>query len=662
MRISKLNSLIVLVVLIGTHSAFSQNDPYRTKLETQLTSTSHDTTRARIYIELAEYITEEDEWMSYNQKALKLANNHLQSAEGKEYLFYLKIKAHAIGNLGYYYDNHGNMSKSIDYYFESLRLYDAAKYEPGKAAILGNLGVIYTNRGDYKEALDYLDQALKLKLKYEPNNVAKNYINLGTCLEGKGDVNKALDYYFKALRAAENIGDNYDVSTASNNIGTWYFTRRNYTLAKPYLKRAIDLSLLGEDEVGAAWIMANLSSCYIAEKKYDSSRVYLSMASEIAKRSPYPALMQNLAEKHFMYYMATGNYKNAVQELQISEQMKDSMDNVGAQKTALRQKLEYDYNLEQTAQKLKREEEKKREAQRFYFILGGLVLSALFALFIYNRLRITKNQKRVIESQKLAVEQQKIIIEEKNGEIMDSINYAKRVQDAILPALHHFSDNFEDYFLVYLPKDIVAGDFYWCYTTDTHIYFAVADCTGHGVPGALVSVVCANALERAVKVAPKASTGELLDLVSNYVVEQFAKEGAEVKDGMDIGFCCIDRKKTTVHFSGAFNPCVIVRNGELIELKGDRRPIGKFIDETKFTTHQFNVQKGDWIYLYTDGFQDQFGGAEGKKYKSSVFKNLLLAHANEAGEKQAEHYKNEISTWRGDLEQLDDVCIMGVKI
>lgn len=649
-------------MLIGAHIAFSQNDPYRTKLETQLTSTSHDTTRARIYIDLAEYISEEEDWMSYNRKALKLANGHLKSAEGKERLFYVKIKAHAIGNLGYYYDEHGNMSKSIDYYFESLRLYDEAKDESGKAAILGNLGIIYTNRGDYVEALDYLDQALKLKLKYDPDNVAKNYINLGTCLEGKGDLKRALDYYFMALKAAEKVNDNYDVSIASNNIGTWYFTRRNYALAKPYLKRAVDLSLLENDESGAAWIMANLSSCYVAERNYDSSIFYLSKASEIAERSPYPALIQNLAEKHFMYYMAIGDYKNAVQELQISEQMKDSMDNVGAQKTALRQKLEYDYNLEKTEEKLKREEEKKREEQRFYFILVGLILSAFFALFIYNRLRITKNQKKVIESQKLAVEQQKVIIEEKNGEIMDSINYAKRVQDAILPSLHHFSDSFEDYFLVYLPKDIVAGDFYWCYTTDTHIYFAVADCTGHGVPGALVSVVCANALERAVKAVPKASTGELLDLVTEYVIEQFAKEGAEVKDGMDIGFCCIDREKTTIHFSGAFNPCVIVRNGELIELKGDRRPIGKFIDDTKFTTHEFNVQKGDWIYLYTDGFQDQFGGTDGKKYKSSVFKNLLLAQAHETGEKQAEHYKNEISTWRGDLEQLDDVCIMGVKI
>ena len=662
MRISKLNSLIVIIALTSAPIAFSQSDPYQKKLEAQLTSTAHDTTRARIYIDLAEYISEESEWMGYNQKALQLANKHLKSAEGKELLFYLKIKAHAVGNLGYYHDHHGNMSKSIDYYFESLRLYDAAKNESGKAAILGNLGIIYTNRGDYEEALDYLDQALKLKLKYEPDNVAKNYINLGACLEGKGDDDKGLEYYFKALKAAEDISNNYDLAIASNNIGTWYYTRKNYELAKPYLKRAIDLSLSEDDESGAAWIMANLSNCYVAESKYDSARVYLAKASEIAKRHPYPPLLQTVSEKHFNYYMVIGDYKNAIKELQISELMKDSLDNVGAQKTALRQKLEYDYNLEQTAQKLKREEEKKREEQRFYFILGGLILLAFFALFIYNRLRITKNQKKVIESQKQAVEHQKVIIEEKNGEIVDSINYARKVQEAILPSLQNFEDSFEDHFLVYLPKDIVAGDFYWFHKTNQQIYFAVADCTGHGVPGALVSVVCANALERAVKELSNPTTNHILDVVTQYVTERFNKEGAEVKDGMDIALCRLDVAGSTLQFSGAFNPCIIVRNNQLTELKGDRRPIGKYIDDTKFSMQEMEVKKGDWIYLYTDGFQDQFGGSEGKKYKSSVFRNLLLMHSNESGRKQGEHFTREIVSWRGNLDQIDDVCILGVKI
>lgn len=662
MNITTRNILLVISIVCFAAISMAQSDSYRKNLEDQLKQNIPDTLRARIYIDLAEYLDNEKEWMPYNQKALALANKHLSTAKGEEQKFYWNVKANAYGNLGYYEDYHGNITKSIDYYFESLKLYDKAGDKAGKAAILGNLGVIYTNRKDFEEALDYLKQALALKLKYDPENVAKNYTNIGVAFEGIGDSTKALEYYFKGLEAAEKINNKIDMSTAVNNIGSWYYEKQDYKKAKPYLKRAIELCMEEEDETGAAWAMANIANCYIGENRYDSSYYYLSKAKEISEDYDFAELTQTIEEKFYTHYLGTGDYKKAIFHLQLSEKLKDEIENVDAQKTALRQKMEYDHQMQQKEQKLKREEEQKREAQLFYFILGGLVLSAVFGLLSYNRLRITKKQKRVIETQKQAVEEQKLIIEEKNGEILDSINYAKRVQEAILPSLVHFKDSFEDFFLFYKPKDIVAGDFYWFHQTEESIYFAVADCTGHGVPGALLSVVCANALERSVKENQNVSSGALLDEVSRYVIKRFEKEGSDMKDGMDIALCRIDRKNNILQYSGAYNPCLIVRENGMVELKADRRPVGKHIDESKFQTQEINCLPGDWVYLFTDGFPDQFGGDSGKKYKSSQFKNFLLSISSKRGEEQEAILQKELLHWSGDLEQVDDICVLGVRI
>lgn len=261
-----------------------------------------------------------------------------------------------------------------------------------------------------------------------------------------------------------------------------------------------------------------------------------------------------------------------------------------------------------------------------------------------------------INERKLFVDQ----LSEKNREILDSINYAKRLQEAILPSEEFIADCFDDAFIFYKPKAIVAGDFYWMQKAENTILFAAADCTGHGVPGAMVSVVCHNALNRAVREHKLLQPSLILDKTKDIVIEQFTRNNNEVSDGMDIALCTLTGN--ILQYSGANNPLWIIRNDEILEFTASKQPIGKYTVQHPFDNHKIELRKGDQIYIFSDGFADQFGGTKGKKFKRSNLKKLLLNICGKSMLEQKVHLKNAFEDWRGDLEQIDDVCIMGVRV
>lgn len=251
-------------------------------------------------------------------------------------------------------------------------------------------------------------------------------------------------------------------------------------------------------------------------------------------------------------------------------------------------------------------------------------------------------------------------LEEKNKEILDSINYAKRIQSAILPSKRAVKAYLKDSFVLYKPKDVIAGDFYWLEYHDNKTYFAAADCTGHGVPGAMISLVCNNALNRSIREYNLTDPGKILDNTKELVIEEFGHSEENVKDGMDIALCCIEGNK--LKYAGAFNPLWMVRNNKLTKIGGDRQPIGSFEYSKPFKSHEIKLKKGDSIYIFSDGFVDQFGGGKGKKYKSLKFQDFILSIQEDNMRKQRELLNREIEDWRGDLEQIDDICVMGVRV
>ncbi len=316
--------------------------------------------------------------------------------------------------------------------------------------------------------------------------------------------------------------------------------------------------------------------------------------------------------------------------------------------------------IESQAKIEKQKQDLAQEAQRRYFLYGGVLLLLIFGVFMYNRFRITRKQKHIIEEQKLEVDRQKETIEESHKEITDSIAYAKRIQSAILPPNSLIEKHLENAFVLYKPKDVVAGDFYWLEVKEGKTIFAAADCTGHGVPGAMVSVICNNALNRSVREFNITSPGKILDKARELVIQEFEKSEEEVKDGMDIALCSLDGQKLS--YAGANNPLWLIRNGEIIETKADKQPIGKFEGFKNFTTHEIDLQKGDTIYVFSDGYADQFGGEKGKKFKTKALRELLLNIQSKSMTEQKEIINQRFETWRGKFEQIDDVCFIGVRI
>ncbi|MEZ4721775.1 MAG: GldM family protein [Flavobacteriales bacterium] len=291
-----------------------------------------------------------------------------------------------------------------------------------------------------------------------------------------------------------------------------------------------------------------------------------------------------------------------------------------------------------------------------------LILAFLVAIFISILLYFIYRGYLEKKKANLLLSQQKVEIEEAHREITDSIIYAQRIQTAILPPTKLVKSYLSKSFVLYKPKDIVAGDFYWMDSVGDTVLFAACDCTGHGVPGAMVSVLCNNALNRAVKEYGLQNPGEILDMTRKIVIAEFEKSEEDVKDGMDASICSLTGHK--LRYAGANNPLWIIRNGaiEVEEIKAHKEPIGRHVNPTPFTTHEIELNEGDTFYIFSDGFADQFGGDKGKKLKSKAFKEFLISIQNKAMDKQRSLADSFFENWKGNYEQVDDVCLIGVRI
>ncbi len=318
-----------------------------------------------------------------------------------------------------------------------------------------------------------------------------------------------------------------------------------------------------------------------------------------------------------------------------------------------------------------------------FIINGGLLVFtvSIFSLFlIRTRYRMTFNEirsrlilaksKEIIEREnKIIVEQsqeitvQKDVLFKKNKEITDSINYAKRIQSAVLPNARSFKSSFKDAFVFFRPKDIVSGDFYWKYETNERLYFAIADCTGHGVPGGFMTILATSVLEQVVRSKKDILPNQMLDEVRDLIVNSLnqGSETEQSKDGMDIIVCSFDKQTHTLHYAAAYNQIILIRNNELLKLATDKQPCGYYEEAKPFSLHSIPVLEGDIYYFTSDGFQDQFGGPKLKKFRSKAIQDLFFEIHQDSFEIQRAKVENTFFSWKADTEQTDDVLVVGVK-
>ena len=576
-------------------------------------------------------------------------------------------EAKAWSALGVAYYVKGNNVKSLDCFFESLNIKESNHVDLGDLAnSYQNIGVIYKSQGLYEMALEYYNKGLKIELDLgKVKDAAMSYLNIGNLYNQIEELDTALHYYNRTLKQADLLNSQV-LATINANMGTIYKSKKMFAPADSLFKIALLRFEEGENQRGMASTRNNFGFLYIIFHKHKKAITECREGLRISEEREIHQTAKSACDCLYQAYKAVGNDKLALVFHEKFIFLRDSILSEEHKAASVRQELKYVFNKEMLKDSLERDKrdeikelnhqaELKIERTQRYGLYVGIALLIIMGLILFRSYSLKKRDNFIIREQKLKVE-------ERNMEITDSIRYAKRLQTAILPPRKLVKQYLKKSFILYKPKDIVAGDFYWMEHKNDKILFAAADCTGHGVPGALVSVFCNNGLNRSVREHGLTDPGKILDKTREIVIKEFEKSEDEVRDGMDIALCSL--YGNTLEYAGANNPLWIIRAGaEVIEeIKADRQPIGNYEHARNYTTHKINLNEGDTIYIFSDGYADQFGGANGKKMKAANFKMLLLSLRDKTMEEQHVAIDLAFDNWRGDLEQIDDVCVIGVKI
>jgi serine phosphatase RsbU (regulator of sigma subunit)/Tfp pilus assembly protein PilF len=600
--------------------------------------------------------------------------NFLQAVEIQKSINDLGGLSGTYNNLGFIYKNQGDIEKSLDYYFKSLKIKEELNNKIGVATTLNNIAIIYSRQKNYDKAISFFKKSLKIEDELENKiGFATTLNNIGNVYNNKNENQKALDYYWKSLKLFEEANNRQGIATTQNHIGFIFEKIHKYQDALDYYLKSLKISEADGYKKGIVVSSSYIAKIYHAQNQTSNAIKYAERSLKLSKELGFPEDILLSSRLLFEIHKKNNNYKDALIMHELYTKMKDSIDNISIQESSYKQQYKYEFEKRETV--LKAEQEKKeiiysnqskRQKITIISIASGLFIVIVFSFFLYKRFKITEKQKEIISLKEKETERQKNIVETKNKEILDSIAYAKRIQAAILPSEKLINSNMSNNFIYYKPKDIVAGDFYWLEPTTDGVIFAAADCTGHGVPGAMVSVVCHNALNRAVREFGLKDTGKILDKTKEIVIAEFEKSDDEVQDGMDISICHWNKNTMELTWSGANNPLWIIRNKEILIYSPDKQPIGKYSFSKPFTSHKISLQKDDLIYIFTDGYQDQFGnkqnGNEGKKFKTSRLKELLHSISEKPMAVQSSILNETFENWKGELEQVDDVCIIGIRV
>jgi serine phosphatase RsbU (regulator of sigma subunit) len=565
------------------------------------------------------------------------------------------------------YFSKGANDKALKYYMESLRIREQRGDSSGVASSYMGISNVYSMMHRYDLAIRYAKEALRLKEKYkEPKLVSWLLNNVGSCYLESGDTVSAVPYFLRSIEIKKQLNDNYGLATTYKNIAMVHLKRREFARSLEYYRLAMNMryAINPDDDYEMSTCLDDIGSVYMDMGNYDSAQYYVGRAIILGEkvksyellRLPYYNMAQvlNKQGKHqeafdfMMKHLVAKDSTLSSETNQLMHEMAAKYDNEKKEREIALQKLEIS--------------DQKKSKMLLVAIAGFAVILTIVVLRGYLN---KKKANYLLEEKNVLIEYQKAIVEEKNKDITDSIHYAQRIQKAILPSSEHLKRILPSSFILFKPKDIVSGDFYWIERWGDKTIVAVIDCTGHGVPGAFMTFVAYSLLNEAVLEHgidnPAAILNEMRRNLNKMLRQKNDSEA--LRDGMDISICAIDLKKMELEYAGAYNPLWHIRKNVLKEIKADKQPIGVFLDDPQpFTNHFLQLEKGDSLYLFTDGYADQFGGDKGKKFKYKSLQDLLISIHEKPEEVQKNELDKTFESWKGNLQQLDDVCILGVRV
>lgn len=467
-----------------------------------------------------------------------------------------------------------------------------------------------------------------------------------------------------------------------DNMSLVYKQQKDFRKALNFNKRSYKIRETIRDTLGMLASMENLGSIFISLEKYDDaisiSQQVINIAQRLGSKEDLKFSYVNLKEA----FEAKKDYKSANDVLNKLMTIKDSLRNIDNANQIAELETKFKTKEKETElsevkliQKLKEKESNEKLQRKNYFIIILLVVGILILFIAFLFLKRYKEKQQIAEAiskKNEAIEAQKIVIDkayqeltEKNKDITDSIKYAQKIQQAVLPSHKFITDELSkiniEHFILFKPKDIVSGDFYWFYKSDTALFYVTADSTGHGVPGGFMSMLGINLLNEIVIERGVTNPGDILNRLRDEIVRSLKTDDGYSKDGMDAVVCKIDIETKKLEYAAANNPVYLVRNNELIVLPAQKMPVGYSDNMESFNTAQLQINPLDVIYTITDGFADQFGGPKGKKFKYKQLKEFLTSISKEPMDKQLNALNSSFENWKGNLEQVDDVCIIGVK-
>lgn len=709
-------SLLLCLFLCLFHAAHSQHSK-TDSLNLLLKTAKEDTNKINVLnalsietsfistdsaVEYAQHALKISETLSYKKGiarsflnigyAYRVAKNYDKALE---YTFMALKVQYEIGNktkiirtlniIAELYNAQKNYDKEMEFYLKALKLSEESGDEYQEGKLLHRIGIVYQNQGNFDQALKFYNDALKIytKLNAEVDmahalfKIGDTYYNKANTDKSqtfvyKGIHTKALEYLLRAKNLYQKKEEINGIIHSNNKLAYIYAGREEFDKSLKAATEGLDLAKKYKNSDMIASIYGTIGDVYYAKGDYITSLKYLDTcyAGAVAVNNKF--YIRDLYFSFASIHSKLGNYKKAYEFQTLYTQLKDTLLSKEYSQQLTELSIKYE-TAKKDQQLIKKDDEiskqlleaDKKQMQRnwLFVVLALVLLISLFVLRSYNQKRAAN---LLLEQKNEAINKQKIEIEKKNNLITDSIEYAKNIQQSVLPSTEEIVKHFKDHFILYKPKDIVSGDFYWIYEGNDRVVLAVADCTGHGVPGAFMSLMCNNLLNDTINANTDYTPAQILNELNTKILDSLKQnhQTTSAKYGMDICLISVTKDMKHLEYAGAHNPLFIFRNKECIQLKANSRSIGSLRkeDHAGFQNHTIDLQQGDMLYMFSDGYADQFGGPENKKFFYQPFRELLQSITEKPVEEQYQILEEKITSWKGHRIQIDDILVFGIRI